>query len=133
MSSVLLASYRGGSEQARFACSILGGATQRDLGISPFYPALPSFSPQPLHKGKSSLSPRALLRRAAAIAGLSACHFTPHSLRRGGASFSYAAGVPLDHIKLHGTWTSHAVNSYLISTSHFNTPVSVSFAHILHS
>ena len=70
---------------------------------------------------------RALLRRAAHLAGLTHCHYTPHSWRRGGASFSFLAGVPLEHIKFHGTWTSDAINDYLFSTPHFNTPVARSF------
>ena len=76
---------------------------------------------------------RALLRRAAHLAGLSHCHYTPHSLRRGGASFGFLAGVPLEHIRFHGTWTSEAVNHYLLSTPHFNTPVAASFVNSLSS
>ena len=71
---------------------------------------------------------RGLLRRAAEVAGLSHCNYTPHSLRRGGASFSFRAGVPLDQIKHHGTWRSSAVDRYLLSTPKFDTPVAQAFA-----
>ena len=74
---------------------------------------------------------RIMMRRAAHLAGLSEFGYTPHSLRRGGASFSYLAGVPLDHIKFHGTWTSNAVEGYLISQPRFNTPVAQAFKSLI--
>ena len=46
---------------------------------------------------------RALMRRVAQAAGLAEQNYTPHSLRRGGASCSFHNGVPLDSIKRHGT------------------------------
>ena len=39
--------------------------------------------------------------------------YTFHSLRRGGATLAYQAGVPLPLIKTHGTWSSDAVYSYI--------------------
>ena len=74
---------------------------------------------------------RALLRGAAEAAGLSHFHYTPHSLRRGGAAFSFSAGVPLEHIKYHGTWQSSAVDRYLQGTPRFHTPVAAAFASAL--
>ena len=74
---------------------------------------------------------RALLRRAAHLAGLSHCHYTPHSLRRVGASFSFLSWVPLEHIKFHSTCKSDAVNQYLLSKPHFNTPVAKDFTSAL--
>ena len=74
---------------------------------------------------------RIMMRRAAHLAGLSEFGYTPHSLRRGGASFSYLAGVPLDHIKFHGTWTSNAVEGYLVSQPRFNTPVAQAFKSLI--
>ena len=71
---------------------------------------------------------RAFLRRDAEAAGLSSFAYTPHSLHRGGASCSFNLGVPLEHIKHHGTWESDSVNSYLFRNSSFNTPVARAFA-----
>ena len=104
----------------------------RDVPLTPASPLLLTTSP-PLGKPITIPILRALLRRAAQLAGLTAYHYTPHSLRRGGASFSFAAGVPLEHIKVHGTWTSEAVNRYLLATPHFNTPVANCFTHLLTS
>jgi hypothetical protein len=39
--------------------------------------------------------------------------YTLHSLRKGGATFCHEVGVPLDHIKSHGTWESDTVWTYL--------------------
>ena len=76
---------------------------------------------------------RALLRRAAEAAGLSSYAYTPHSLRRGGASCSFNLGVPLEHITHHGTWESNSVNAYLLSQSNFSTPVAKAFVqHLSH-
>ena len=74
---------------------------------------------------------RAQLRRAAEMAGLSSCQYTPHSWRRGGASFTYTVGVALEHIKHHGTWKSDAVDAYILSAPHFDTPVARAFAGVL--
>ena len=74
---------------------------------------------------------RIMMRRAAHLAGLSEFGYTPHGLRTGGASFSYLAGVPLDHIKFHGTWTSNAVEGYLVSQPRFNTPVAQAFKSLI--
>ena len=80
-------------------------------------------------KGRTITIPmvRALLRRAAEAAGLSSFQYTPHSLRRGGASCSFDLGLPLENIKFHGTWKSNAVDSYLKSRACFNSPVARAF------
>ena len=62
---------------------------------------------------------RLLLQRA----NLGRFGYTPHSLRRGGASHSFQAGVPLQARKRHGTWVSNAVDLYLLSSPPFHTPV----------
>ena len=41
-----------------------------------------------------------------------------HSLRRGGATLAYQAGVPLEVIKAHGTWASDSVWSYIQPSPH---------------
>ena len=70
---------------------------------------------------------RAFMRRAAEAISLSAQAYTPHSLRRGGASFSFNMGIPLEFIKFHGAFESNAVNAYLTGQTHFNTPVARAF------
>ena len=72
-------------------------------------------------------APKLRANRVAAAAGLLEVRLTPHSLRRGGATRSFLSGVPLAHIKAHGTWRSAAVEQYLLQTPRFNTPVSHSF------
>ncbi|XP_077999222.1 uncharacterized protein LOC144452084 [Glandiceps talaboti] len=39
--------------------------------------------------------------------------YSLHSLRRGGATLAFEAGVPTDLIKLHGDWRSEAYTSYI--------------------
>ena len=74
---------------------------------------------------------RAALHRVAAAAGLSSRGYTPHSLRRGSATFSYQAGVQVGHIKTHGTWLSNAVNAYLQPQPKLDTPVTCCFGRLL--
>ena len=72
-----------------------------DVQLSPDSPLLLTTSrPQ----GRPITVPmiRAYLRRASESAGLSNCKYTPHSLRRGGASCSFDLGVPLEHISKQG-------------------------------
>jgi integrase len=47
-----------------------------------------------------------------AAIGLPVANYTAHSLRRGGATAMFAAGVPLATIMKHGRWTSDAVKGY---------------------
>ena len=70
----------------------------------------------PVGKVISASTFRAMFHRAS----LSAKQYTPHSLRCGGASF-------LEHIKKHGTWTSHSVDRYLFQHQVFQTPVAQAF------
>ena len=77
----------------------------------------------PVGKTISASTLRAMFHRTAESAGLSDKRYTPHSLRRGGASFCFQAGVPLEHIEKHGTWTSHAVDRYRLQHQAFQTPV----------
>ena len=74
---------------------------------------------------------RAMFSRTAGEAGLESKGYTPHSLRRGGATYSFTKGVPLQFIKQHGTWKSSAVEDYLIKTPLFTTPVAQTFINTL--
>ena len=98
--------------------------------LSPDSPLLLTTS-HPKGRMVSASMVRAQLCRAAEMAGLSSCQYTPHSWWRGGASFTYTAGVALEHIKNCGTWKSDAVNAYILSAPHFDTPVARAFAGVL--
>ena len=74
---------------------------------------------------------RRIFHQAVDRAQLEDSGYTPHSLRRGGATFAYHAGVPIDAIKRHGTWRSDAVEAYLFSKPMFDTPVAARFAKLL--
>ena len=74
---------------------------------------------------------RAGFHQIMAAAGLSDRGYTPHSLRRGGASFLHQAGVLIPHIKTHGTWRSDAINAYLLSQPRFDTPIAKAFTRLL--
>ena len=84
-------------------------------------------------KGQPISAPqfRATFHRVALLAGLGKANHTPHSLRRGGATFSYEAGVLIPFIKRHGTWTSSAVEGYLLGRPFFDTPVARTFGKLL--
>ena len=53
------------------------------------------------------------LRAILSELGLPADQYSLHSLRRGGATESFKAGVDITHIKRHGTWRSDAVYDYI--------------------
>ena len=52
-------------------------------------------------------------RAILSVLGLPAKEFACHSFRRGGASFAFQAGVPVELIKMLGDWHSDAVLLYL--------------------
>ena len=74
---------------------------------------------------------RKLFHRACTDANLQDAGYTPHSLRRGGATTAYEAGVTINEIKRHGTWRSDAVESYLFAQPIYATPVTDTFALLL--
>lgn len=45
--------------------------------------------------------------------GLDPTQYSGHSLRRGGCTFAFQAGVPVDLIRQHGDWKSNAYQQYL--------------------
>ena len=55
----------------------------------------------------------ASLKHLISAVGLDPQHFSPHSFRRGGATFAFQSGVPEHLIKLHGDWRSNAFCAYL--------------------
>ena len=53
------------------------------------------------------------LRDALNASGLPRKEYGTHSFRRGGASYAFQAGIPLELIKVLGDWKSNAVLLYL--------------------
>ena len=56
------------------------------------------------------------LKRLIVSLGLDPANYSPHSFRRGGATYAYQAGVSEHLIKLHGDWRSDAYQVYLSLT-----------------
>ena len=57
---------------------------------------------------------------------------TFHDFRRAGASWAFHQGVPIEHIRSHGTWKSDAIWSYLSSAVSSTSPVALAFRRVLH-
>ena len=55
------------------------------------------------------------LRLFANKAGLDACQFSSHSLRRGGCTFLSMCGASIEEIKIRGDWASDTVYKYLMT------------------
>ena len=53
------------------------------------------------------------LKSSIAATGRDPTKFSTHSFRRGGATFAFEAGVPVEAIKLMGDWASDAVFAYI--------------------
>ena len=54
-------------------------------------------------------------------------HIKFHDFRRAGSTWAFNFGVPLDHIKAHGTWTSDCIWRYISSVPQSSSPVSWAF------
>ena len=55
----------------------------------------------------------ASLKRVISHLGMDPRDYSPHSFRRGGATFAYQSGVPDHLIQLHGDWRSDAYQAYI--------------------
>ena len=83
-----------------------------------FFSATPA-SPAFLHSSSGHANPIALrvftakLRKVLSRAGLPASKFSGHNFRRGGATFAFRCGEPLELISLQGNWSSDAVLLYI--------------------
>ena len=85
------------------------------LALAPAPPSAPLFClPE-----ASSYSPitfsmfTSCLKRLISSIGLEPANYSPHSFRRGGATFAFQSGVPEHLIKLHSDWRSDAFRAYL--------------------
>ena len=56
-------------------------------------------------------------------AGFASQNYTPHSLRKGGASFFASKGVSTESIKRYGLWNSSAIELYLKRINKIESPV----------
>ena len=66
---------------------------------------------------------RLLFNKVFQRGGLNSKYYSPHSLRRGGATFLADNSLPFQSIKRHGLWKTDAIENYLRSMSKRNTPV----------
>ena len=104
--------------------------TAVNITVSPSSPLLLT-TQQPAGRPVTIPMIRSMFKTATRLAHVEDAGYTPHSLRRGGATFSYHAGVPISNIKLHGTWRSDAVNNYLASQPLSSSPVAHNFVKLL--
>ena len=76
----------------------------------------PLFLCDPTPDGRALTSP-IFNRRVKSLlqaAGLPADQLAGHSFRRGGATLAYAAGIPVDTIRIVGDWASNAYTAYIL-------------------
>jgi hypothetical protein len=85
------------------------------LGRAPLDPALPLFSylNNTVVAGLSHTQFVARLRGLLISLGYNPTHYSAHSLRRGGASLCFRAGMSILQIKQRGDWASNAVEKYV--------------------
>ena len=82
---------------------------------------IPAQASQPafLYPHRSSFIPfsywqwMTLLKASISKIGLDSALYSTHSFRRGGATFAFESGVPVQAIKVMGDWASEAVNQYI--------------------
>ncbi len=101
--------------------SIPGSALCPVSAIAHFFALVPAPPSAPLFCLPTASSHRpitfstftACLKRLISTIGLDPANYSPHSFRRGGATFAFQSGVPEHLIKLHGDWRSDAFRAYL--------------------
>ena len=71
------------------------------------------------------------LARSLQAIGADPSEFSPHSFRRGGATFAFDCGLPAELIKLQGDWRSDAYLVYLEMTDHQKRTAVNAMAHAL--
>lgn len=82
-------------------------------------PGAPSDGPAfvlPCAAGFRPLSPAAFvsrIRSLVSLCGEDSTRYAGHSFRRGGASWAYSSGVPVDTIRILGDWRSQAYTAYI--------------------
>jgi integrase len=91
-------------------------ATLMHLGASDLDPVSPlfNFREHGSERFHSHAAFVARLKLGITQAGLDATRISCHSLRRGGATLSFSAGVSADQIKVRGDWVSEAYQQYVV-------------------
>ena len=90
-------------------------AYERHLRLFPAPPSSPAF----LHFRWDLATPithstfTTKLLKSLSIAGLKASNYSDHSFRRGGATFAFHCGAPVELISLQDDWSSDAVLLYI--------------------
>ena len=74
---------------------------------------------------------RTHLNKILALIHLNPQHFSFHTFRRSGATLAFNNNVDLQAIKRHGTWTSDAVNAYIVADPVHTASVASSFQRLL--
>jgi len=72
------------------------------------------------------------LKQLISIIGHDPSVFSPHSFRRGGATFAFDCGLPAEFIKMQGDWRSNAYQVYLELTDAQKHRASQKMAHKIH-
>lgn len=72
------------------------------------------------------------LKQLISIIGYDPSGFSPHSFRRGGATFAFDCGLPAEVIKMQGDWRSDAYQVYLELTDAQKQRASEQMAHKIH-
>ena len=74
---------------------------------------------------------RTHLNKILTLIQLNSQHFSFHTFRRSGATLAFNNNVDLQAIKRHGTWTSDAVNAYIVADPVHTASVASSFQRLL--
>lgn len=75
----------------------------------------------------------AFIKRVLRLLGEDPRYFSPHSFRRGGATFAFDCGLPAESIKMQGDWLSDAYLVYLELTEVQKCRAARSMAHKIQS
>jgi hypothetical protein len=97
-------------------------------------PLLIYSSPTKLHTIVTSRMLSRQLHRILRTLQLPPSRYTLHSFRKGGATLCHSLGISVEKIKLHGTWTSDSVFTYITPSHnpHSDIPAAMSQAALAH-
>ena len=87
------------------------------------------------HAGRTTTLTDSMARKHVKLVGTKLhhpAHLTFHMFIKGGVSWAFQHGVPLQDIMLHGTWSSSAVRRYIKSLPTATSPGPSTFCAFLH-
>ena len=115
-----------------------------NLGNSPLCPVravksmcqiLPLSSMAPLFCSENGVftqsQVRSHLKKVLSVLNIDATTHSFHTFRRSGATLAFNSNVAIQHIKRQGTWSSEAVNHYIVSDPTNASVVANTFKHLL--